>query len=135
VCVCVCVCVRMCPCLYGVLATPCAHRGAAKTRDRADAADDQGLRSKIGEKFSQVSAMKHLLHKATANLTFENFYQRAIEVKYEEEVQWLRRQIEEKGVVLKPRENPAASTGGLPGTHSEKCSLQCLNIVNISKYK
>jgi len=42
---------------------------------------------------------------------------RAIEVKYEEEVQWLRRQIEEKGVVLKPRENPPPS-GGLPAAFS-----------------
>ncbi len=40
---------------------------------------------------------------------------RAIELKYEEEVQWLRRQIEEKGVPLKPRAEPTAS-GGLPAS-------------------
>ena len=40
---------------------------------------------------------------------------RAIELKYEEEVQWLRRQIEEKGVPLKPRAEPPAS-GSLPAS-------------------
>ena len=40
---------------------------------------------------------------------------RAIELKYEEEVQWLRRQIEEKGIPLKPRKELAGGgSGGLP---------------------
>ena len=39
----------------------------------------------------------------------------AIEQRYEEEVQWLRRQIEEKGVPLKPRKE-LSGVGGLPAS-------------------
>jgi glucose repression regulatory protein TUP1 len=63
----------------------------------------------------EISQMQQMIREFSAR-------SRAIEAKYEEEVQWLRRQIEEKGVTLKPREKtPAAQTssfgsGGALGT-------------------
>ena len=63
----------------------------------------------------EISQMQQMIREFSAR-------SRAIEAKYEEEVQWLRRQIEEKGVTLKPREKtPAAqpssfSASGASGT-------------------